>query len=51
MLVITTYHENGSLYDYLKRVPSLSPQQALSLAYTSISGLQYLHDEIIGVHR
>ncbi|KAK1345723.1 hypothetical protein QTO34_008187 [Cnephaeus nilssonii] len=39
------YHENGSLYDYLKST-TLDVKSMLKLAYSSVSGLCHLHTEI-----
>ncbi|XP_072288774.1 bone morphogenetic protein receptor type-1B isoform X1 [Eucyclogobius newberryi] len=47
LYLITDYHENGSLYDYLKST-SLDSQSMLRLAYSSVSGLCHLHTEICG---
>ncbi|XP_053709737.1 bone morphogenetic protein receptor, type IBb isoform X1 [Synchiropus splendidus] len=47
LYLITDYHENGSLYDYLKS-NSLDVRALLKLAYSSISGLCHLHTEIYG---
>ncbi|XP_062548218.1 bone morphogenetic protein receptor type-1B isoform X1 [Armigeres subalbatus] len=47
MLLITDYHELGSLYDYLqKRV--LNPHMLKTLALSLASGLAHLHTEIFG---
>jgi bone morphogenetic protein receptor type-1B len=47
MLLITDYHELGSLYDYLQnRV--LSPQMLQTLVLSLASGLAHLHTEIFG---
>lgn len=47
MLLITDYHELGSLHDYLQtRV--LSPQMLKTLAMSLSSGLAHLHTEIFG---
>lgn len=47
MLLITDYHELGSLHDYLqKRV--LNPQMLKVLALSLASGLAHLHTEIFG---
>jgi hypothetical protein len=48
MLLIMDYCPHGSLYDYLKRETPLSLQEAVSLAFTAIKGLEHLHDEIVG---
>ncbi|XP_008422472.1 bone morphogenetic protein receptor, type IBb [Poecilia reticulata] len=47
LYLITDYHENGSLYDYLKS-NTLDVSALLKLAYSSISGLCHLHTEIYG---
>ncbi|KAK2519941.1 Bmpr1b [Columba guinea] len=45
LYLITDYHENGSLYDYLKST-TLDTKGMLKLAYSSVSGLCHLHTEI-----
>ncbi|KPP65843.1 bone morphogenetic protein receptor type-1B-like [Scleropages formosus] len=47
LYLITDYHENGSLYDYLKST-TLDSRAMLRLAYSSVSGLCHLHTEIFG---
>lgn len=47
LYLITDYHENGSLYDYLKST-TLDNKAMLRLAYSSVSGLCHLHTEIFG---
>ncbi|MEQ2203960.1 Bone morphogenetic protein receptor type-1A [Xenoophorus captivus] len=47
LFLITDYHENGSLYDYLK-VNTLDAAALLRLAYTAACGLCHLHTEIYG---
>ena len=47
LYLITDYHENGSLYDYLKST-TLDNKAMLRLAYSSVSGLSHLHTEIFG---
>lgn len=47
LYLITDYHENGSLYDYLKST-TLDNKAMLRLAYSSASGLCHLHTEIFG---
>uniref|UniRef100_A0A3P9HA98 receptor protein serine/threonine kinase n=1 Tax=Oryzias latipes TaxID=8090 RepID=A0A3P9HA98_ORYLA len=47
LYLITDYHENGSLYDYLKS-NTLDVTALLKLAFSSISGLCHLHTEIYG---
>lgn len=49
MYLITDYHENGSLYDYLK-FTTLDTQALLKLAYSTACGLCHLHTEIYGTH-
>ncbi|XP_054253096.1 serine/threonine-protein kinase receptor R3 isoform X1 [Indicator indicator] len=45
--LITHYHENGSLYDYLQRT-ALDVETCLVLASSIICGLVHLHVEIFG---
>ncbi|KAG5207512.1 hypothetical protein JEQ12_017276 [Ovis aries] len=45
LYLITDYHENGSLYDYLKST-TLDTKSMLKLAYSAVSGLCHLHTEI-----
>uniref|UniRef100_A0A8B9TE81 receptor protein serine/threonine kinase n=1 Tax=Anas platyrhynchos TaxID=8839 RepID=A0A8B9TE81_ANAPL len=45
--LITHYHENGSLYDYLQRT-ALDVETCLGLAASIICGLVHLHVEIFG---
>lgn len=48
MLLITDYHENGSLHDYLNtRV--LDPSSLMTLALSAASGIAHLHTEIYGI--
>ncbi|ALC39324.1 tkv [Drosophila busckii] len=47
MLLITDYHEVGSLHDYLS-TSVITPQKLQLLAYSFSSGLAHLHDEIFG---
>ncbi|XP_062858936.1 bone morphogenetic protein receptor, type IAb [Trichomycterus rosablanca] len=47
LFLITDYHENGSLYDYLK-FTTLDTQTLLKLAYSAACGLCHLHTEIYG---
>ncbi|XP_051815602.1 bone morphogenetic protein receptor type-1A-like isoform X2 [Acanthochromis polyacanthus] len=47
LFLITDYHENGSLYDYLK-LTTLDTQALLRLAYSAACGLCHLHTEIYG---
>ncbi|RWS29463.1 bone morphogenetic protein receptor type-1B-like isoform X1 [Leptotrombidium deliense] len=47
LLLITDYHENGSLFDYLQtRV--LDEYSALKLMHSAVNGLCHLHTEIVG---
>lgn len=47
MLLITEYHEQGSLHDYLQnRV--ITPQMLKTLAFSLASGVAHLHTEIVG---
>uniref|UniRef100_A0A8C5QWA2 receptor protein serine/threonine kinase n=1 Tax=Leptobrachium leishanense TaxID=445787 RepID=A0A8C5QWA2_9ANUR len=47
--LITHYHDNGSLYDYLQR-NTLDSESCLQLAFSIICGLVHLHVEIFGTH-
>ncbi|CAH2043111.1 unnamed protein product, partial [Iphiclides podalirius] len=47
MLLITDYHENGSLHDYLQTVV-LDTRSLLTMAYSIVSGLAHLHMDIFG---
>lgn len=47
LFLITDYHENGSLYDYLK-LSTLDNHMLLRLAYSAACGLCHLHTEIYG---
>ncbi|XP_070396823.1 bone morphogenetic protein receptor type-1B [Dermacentor albipictus] len=47
MLLITNYHERGSLHDYLSS-HALDPEDAVRLAHSAACGLAHLHIEIIG---
>ncbi|RZC35807.1 Pkinase, Activin recp and/or TGF beta GS domain containing protein [Asbolus verrucosus] len=47
MLLITDYHENGSLYDYLQD-HVVDPSSLLTMALSIASGLSHLHTEIFG---
>lgn len=47
LFLITDYHENGSLYDFLK-LTTLDTQALLRLAYSAACGLCHLHTEIYG---
>lgn len=47
MLLITDYHEHGSLHDYLQN-NVLTPHSLLCMAASIASGLSHLHTEIYG---
>jgi len=47
MLLITDYHQHGSLHDYLQ-ANTLDPEASVKLAYSAIQGLSHLHTEIFG---
>ncbi|KAI8439101.1 hypothetical protein MSG28_012964 [Choristoneura fumiferana] len=47
MLLITEYHERGSLHDYLQAA-ALDPPALLLMAYSVVSGLAHLHMDIFG---
>uniref|UniRef100_A0A1B6KQH1 receptor protein serine/threonine kinase n=1 Tax=Graphocephala atropunctata TaxID=36148 RepID=A0A1B6KQH1_9HEMI len=49
MLLITDYHELGSLYDYLQNTV-LEPSGLLKLAFSASSGVAHLHTEIFGTN-
>lgn len=47
MLLITDYHENGSLHDYLQTVV-LDTHGLMTMVYSIVSGLAHLHMDIFG---
>lgn len=47
MLLITDYHEHGSLHDYLS-IKILHFDEMLRLMHTACSGLCHLHTEVLG---
>jgi len=47
MLLITDYHERGSLHDYLS-VNLLDHEASIKLALTAAQGISHLHTEIFG---
>ena len=47
MLLITDYHEFGSLYDFLK-INELDIATTVRLAFTAACGLSHLHGDIVG---
>jgi serine/threonine protein kinase len=49
MLIITDYHANGSLYDYLES-RTIDKRTVIKFAYTVINGLNHLHKEILGTN-
>ena len=46
MWLVTDYHPNGSLYDYLNRDAIVRPRDALEMLVTVAKGIDYLHNEI-----
>jgi activin receptor type-1 len=49
--LITHYHKNGSLYDYLCKCEVLTKQQAARLVLSTVQGVVHLHTEIQGAHK
>ncbi|ESO84195.1 hypothetical protein LOTGIDRAFT_108334, partial [Lottia gigantea] len=47
LFLITDYHENGSLYDYLKS-RTLDTNEMIELAHSASCGISHLHTEIFG---
>ena len=47
LFLITDYHENGSLYDYLT-VNTLDHQEMLTITHSISCGLWHLHTEVFG---
>ncbi|XP_046352489.1 bone morphogenetic protein receptor type-1B-like [Haliotis rufescens] len=47
LFLITDYHENGSLYDYLK-LHTLDTHEMLLLCHSASCGISHLHTEIFG---
>ena len=47
LLLITDYHEHGSLYDYLRK-NTLTPRQLFNMALSIATGLNHLHMPIVG---
>ncbi|XP_041364956.1 bone morphogenetic protein receptor type-1B-like [Gigantopelta aegis] len=47
LFLITDYHENGSLYDYLK-FHAVDTHEMLMLVHSASCGLSHLHTEIFG---
>lgn len=48
LLLITDYHERGSLYDFLQE-HTLNPCSLLTMCISIARGLAHLHTEILGV--
>ena len=48
MLLISDYHENGSLFDYLYRT-TVDIQGMIKLVLSTANGLAHLHMEIVGM--
>ncbi|VDN44268.1 unnamed protein product, partial [Gongylonema pulchrum] len=48
MLLITDFHEHGSLFEYLQRGETLSVNEALQLALSAVCGLEHLHGALRG---
>lgn len=47
MLLITDYHELGSLHDFLK-INVLDVTSTVRFAFTTACGLSHLHGDIVG---
>ena len=45
--LVTDYHENGSLFDFLSK-RTLTPNQLINMAHSIATGLAHLHMPIIG---
>ncbi|CAP23923.2 Protein CBR-SMA-6 [Caenorhabditis briggsae] len=48
MLLITDYHELGSLSDYLCREETLTTEEALRLIHSCLCGIEHLHASVQG---
>ena len=48
MLLITDYHEYGSLHDYLRAVAFINHASTVKITYSIAAGLCHLHTEIFG---
>ena len=46
--IVTKYHPDGSLYDFLNRVQSITVQMAYDLIMGALKGLSHLHTNIQG---
>ena len=47
MLLITSYHPLGSLYDFLRSNPITTKENLFNLVYSTCNGLNHLHTEIV----
>ncbi|VDM16391.1 unnamed protein product [Hydatigera taeniaeformis] len=48
--LVTAYHANGSLHDFLSTANVVTPQCGLKLARSIAAGLAFLHSEVVGFH-
>lgn len=48
--LVTAYHANGSLHDFLSATKVVTPQCGLKLARSIAAGLAFLHSEVVGFH-
>ncbi|KAL5108533.1 Activin receptor type-1 [Taenia crassiceps] len=48
--LVTAYHANGSLHDFLSTAKVVTPQCGLKLARSIAAGLAFLHSEVVGFH-
>lgn len=48
LLLVTEYHEKGSLYDHLNQVQNLDIPTMIVICHTIACGLSHLHMEIFG---
>ena len=49
MLLVTDYHDRGSLYDFLRNLTRpLYPDEMHKMAHSIAAGLAFLHGEIVG---
>ncbi|XP_074030268.1 bone morphogenetic protein receptor type-1B-like isoform X1 [Leptinotarsa decemlineata] len=49
MILITDFHEYGSVYDYLQ-TRTIDPRSLVTMAWSISRGLTHLHEEIFDVH-
>jgi bone morphogenetic protein receptor type-1B len=47
MILLTEYHQQGSLYDYLLQ-NTITARQAVVMGHSIAAGLTHLHTEIVG---